>query len=107
MNSATLYLLTGGVMVVVGLYHLLGARSVFRKILAANVQGVGIFMILVALAAREPDAAPDPVPHAMVLTGIVVSVCATALALKLTCRLHLLTGGDELPESDEPDDGQR
>lgn len=106
MNSATLFLLTGGFLVVVGLYHLLGVPSVFRKILAANVLGAGIFMILIALAARQPDVAPDPMPHTMVLTGIVVSVCATAVALKLICRLHAITGDDELPERGEPSDGK-
>ena len=30
----------------------------------------------------------DPVPHAMVLTGIVVSVSVTALALILACRVQ-------------------
>ena len=47
---------------------------------------------------RRGAAAPDPVPQAMVLTGIVVAVAATALALALTRKLHALTGRLELPE---------
>ena len=104
--NATLYLMTGGILVVAGLYHVLSVPSTFRKVLAANILGAGIFMILIALAARQPGAATDPVPHAMVLTGIVVSVCATAVALKLICRLHALTGSDELPERDDPANGK-
>ena len=52
---------------------------------------------LVGLAQRSGLA--DPVPQAMVLTGIVVSVAATALALALARRLHKLTGAHTLPEA--------
>ncbi len=52
--------------------------------------GSGAFLVLVGLAQRAGMA--DPVPQAMVLTGIVVSVAATALALALARRLHKLSG---------------
>jgi multicomponent Na+:H+ antiporter subunit C len=58
--------------------------------------GSGIFLVLVGLAQRQN--VPDPVPQAMVLTGIVVAVAATALALALVRKLHSLTGLVELPE---------
>ena len=54
------------------------------------------FLVLVGLAQRNDVA--DPVPQAMVLTGIVVSVAATALALAMTRKYHALTGRLELPE---------
>ena len=50
--------------------------------------GTGVFMLLISIAYRGPDVAPDPIPHALVLTGIVVAVSATALALALVRRLH-------------------
>jgi multicomponent Na+:H+ antiporter subunit C len=49
--------------------------------------GVGIFMFLIALA-RKSESVFDPVPHAMVLTGIVIAVAGTALALNLMVRIH-------------------
>ena len=52
--------------------------------------------LIFALAQR--NGVPDPVPQAMVLTGIVVAVAATALALALTRKLHALTGRLDLPE---------
>ena len=55
--------------------------------LAINVCGAGVFLVFVALAYRGPGLAPDPVPHALVLTGIVVAVSATALAVALGRRL--------------------
>jgi len=50
--------------------------------------GAGVFMLLIAVAYRGPGLPPDPLPHALVLTGIVVAVSATALALALARRLH-------------------
>jgi multicomponent Na+:H+ antiporter subunit C len=49
--------------------------------------GAGVFHILVGIAYRGIEAPPDPVPHALVLTGIVVAVSATALALAFGKRL--------------------
>ena len=56
---------------------------------------IGVFMMLVALASRTTGIAtrPDPVPHAMVLTGIVVAVSATALGLALQPIGHLRARG--------------
>jgi len=60
--------------------------------------GSGVFLMLVALGGRTPGNVPDPVPHAMVITGIVVAVSATALALALVLRVQAATGRAELPE---------
>jgi len=38
------------------------------------------------------------VPHAMVITGIVVAVAATALALVLMLRVRVATGRSVLPD---------
>ena len=75
------------------LFFLLGAWSfishepLWRKLIALNIMGAGVFHVLVAVAYRGLDAPPDPVPHALVLTGIVVAVSATALALAFGRRL--------------------
>jgi multicomponent Na+:H+ antiporter subunit C len=44
-------------------------------------------MLLVAFA-WHPDGPPDPVPHALAITGIVVAVAATALGLVLIRRVR-------------------
>lgn len=102
MTALTLYMLCGAVLLVLGLFSLFTVSHLVRKILALNVMSAGVFMVLVSLGhpARDPAAAAsvDPVPHALVLTGIVVAVSATALALGLTCRYHADTGQTELPE---------
>jgi multicomponent Na+:H+ antiporter subunit C len=50
--------------------------------------GAGVFHVLIAVAYRGLDTNPDPVPHALVLTGIVVAVSATAMALTFGQRLE-------------------
>jgi len=99
-SLALLYGLAGIALVAMGLYAALAARHVLRRLLGLNVLGSGVFMMLVALASRTTDSAsrPDPVPHAMVLTGIVVAVSATALALALLRRMHAHDGSPRLPE---------
>jgi multicomponent Na+:H+ antiporter subunit C len=95
MTAELLYALTGAALFAVGVAGLILQVHLLRKILAFNVMGSGAFLVLVGLAQR--DGALDPVPQAMVLTGIVVAVAATALALALARRLLNLTGQMRLP----------
>jgi multicomponent Na+:H+ antiporter subunit C len=80
----------------------LGARSVLLhplhlgRIIAFNIAGLGLFLMFVAIAYRGPELPPDAVPHALVLTGIVVAVSATAFALTLARRIET--------SPDNPDD---
>lgn len=87
MSPWMLYALAGAALFSVGLGGLFTCEHVVRKILAANITASGAFLLLVAIARRVPSRVPDPVPHALVLTGIVVSVSATALALAIARRL--------------------
>ena len=93
MTAASLYALCGLALFGVGFYAVVVHVHRLRKVLAVNVMGSGVFLVLVALAYRTPNAPPDPVPHAMVLTGIVVAVSATAVALSLVRRIHGEPGG--------------
>ncbi len=102
MSLSSLYALVGSTLFSLGLYGLISSPHLVRKILAANIMGSGAFLTLVALAYGSPHASPDPVPHAMVLTGLVVAVSATALGLALACRVRETTGSPRLPE-DESD----
>jgi multicomponent Na+:H+ antiporter subunit C len=86
-DTAALYGLLGVVLAALGLRAALLQPELLRKVLALNVLGAGVFLILIATAYRGPNAAADAVPHALVLTGIVVAVSATALALALARRL--------------------
>jgi multicomponent Na+:H+ antiporter subunit C len=86
------YALIGAGLFSLGLYAVIVHAHLLRKILAINIMGSGVFLLLVALARRNLYALPDPVPHAMVITGIVVAVSATALALALMLKLAAESG---------------
>ena len=101
-GAATLYGLCAAALIGVGLFGLIVHPHPLRKILAFNVIGSGVF-VMFGVVARKGAAAGfggDPVPQALVITGIVVAFSATALALMLVLRLFQQTGRTTLA-SDE------
>lgn len=100
MSTVLLYAVTGLGLFCLGLYALIVQAHLLRKILALNIMGSGVFLLLTALARRAPDGLSDPVPQAMVITGIVVAVAATALGLVLMRRVVETTGQPRLPDPD-------
>ncbi|OEU49172.1 MAG: Na+/H+ antiporter subunit C [Desulfobulbaceae bacterium S3730MH12] len=97
MITTLIYSLTGLILFGMGFFTLIIHSHPLRKILAVNVMSTGVFLILVATAYIPlGEGEIDPVPHAMVLTGIVVSVSVTALALILACRIQE-TSNSSLP----------
>ena len=98
MSAALVYALTGAALFVFGVAGLMLQPHLLRKILAFNVMGSGVFLVLVGLGQRA--GIPDPVPQAMVLTGIVVAIAATALALALARQLLDLQGEMRLLEEE-------
>jgi multicomponent Na+:H+ antiporter subunit C len=93
-----LFAASGIALVVIGLAGVAAHRGLLRRTIALNFASSGVFLVLVGLARRADP--PDPVPHALVLTGVVVSVSATALLLALAVRLHGETGADRPPEDE-------
>jgi len=90
LETSTLYGLLGIILAALGLQAAILQQDAIRRILAINVLGVGVFLVFIATAYQGADTPPDAVPHALVLTGIVVAVAATALALGLQRRLEIL-----------------
>ncbi|MFP4349004.1 MAG: cation:proton antiporter subunit C [Thermodesulfobacteriota bacterium] len=88
MTTAGLYLATGLAVFVLGAVGLFWHSNLIRRALALNFMATGVFLFLVALGRRSTIPFADPVPHALVLTGIVVAVSTTALLLVLICRFH-------------------
>lgn len=97
MTTGLIFACVGAGLFVMGVAGVVLLDHLLRRILAFNLMGSGAFLVLVGLAHRAGVA--DPTPQAMVLTGIVVAVAATALALALVRRLFALTGTYTLPES--------
>jgi len=101
MSAVLLYAGSGVILFSIGLHAMLVRRHLLRKILAANIMGSGVFMVFIAVGARGEGASADPVPQAMVLTGIVVSLCFTAVAIVLAVRINKLTGCTTLAVDEE------
>ncbi len=81
MSTTLFWLVVGALLWLIGLHGLLTLRDALRRIIAINLMGSGVFLAMIALAARVVPS--DPVLVALVVTGLVVAVSATALALRL------------------------
>ena len=99
MDNATLYVLAAAILFGVGVYGLIVSVHLMRKLFAINIMGSSIFLLLVATAGPVAGR-PDPVPQALVLTGIVIAVSATAFGLALMVRLCQETGKATLGHDD-------
>ena len=95
----TVYALTGAMLIGLGLYGLIAGRAVLRRVVAFNVVGSGVFLMFGALGWHEGSA--DPVAQALIITGIVVALAASALAVGLVVALARATGRQTL-EDDSP-----
>jgi multicomponent Na+:H+ antiporter subunit C len=96
------YAIAGALIIGIALYTFIVERHLVRRLIAFNVMGSGTFLVLVGHAQHERGF--DPVPQALVLTGIVVAVASTALALLIIRRWSGATGSTHLPEDDRRDD---
>jgi multicomponent Na+:H+ antiporter subunit C len=98
MSAATLFGLCAAALVGLGVYGLIIRPEALRKILAFNLIGSGVFLLFGFIARRGAAAGMtgDPVPQALVITGIVVAFSATALAIALLLRLFHKTGQPSL-----------
>lgn len=104
----TLYGLCASGLVAIGLYGFAVQPDPLRRIISFNLIGAGVFLLF-GVAARRGAAAgflADPIPHAIVITGIVVAFAATALTVTLVVRFADTAAGrqkrNERPESGDP-----
>jgi multicomponent Na+:H+ antiporter subunit C len=98
MSTATVFGLCGALVAGLGLYGLIVNPQPLRKILAFNLLGSGVFLFFGVVARRGAAAGfgGDPVPQALVITGMVVAFSATALAVALVLRLFQASGSATL-----------
>jgi multicomponent Na+:H+ antiporter subunit C len=98
MTIVMIFGICAAALVGLGLYGLIVNPQPLRKILAINLLGSGVFLLFGVIARRGAAAGlgGDPVPQAMVITGIVVAFSATALAVALLLRLFDESGAATL-----------
>jgi multicomponent Na+:H+ antiporter subunit C len=93
----------------IGLYMLVAKSNLLKKLLGLNVMETAVFAFIVTAGMVEGGDPPilvagtrapfaSPIPQAMVLTGIVVAVSVTAVALALIVQIHAHYGTIEVDE---------
>ncbi len=96
MNGLDILALSASALVGLGIYGLLAARHLLRRVLAFNLVGSGLFLWFGAAGARG-GVGVDPIPQALIITGIVVALAASALGVALVAA-HARLSGPTLPE---------
>ncbi|WP_193106504.1 Na(+)/H(+) antiporter subunit C [Brachybacterium sp. FME24] len=110
MSVSLALLLTAGVFIACGVYLVL-ERTLTRVILGFVLLGNGVNLLFIVAAGppgnppfegtAEPETMTDPLPFAMVLTAIVISLGITAFGMALAYRAWQLFGHDEVPDDVE------
>ncbi|GAA4522577.1 Na(+)/H(+) antiporter subunit C [Brachybacterium paraconglomeratum] len=103
-------LLIAGVLISCGVYLML-ERTLSRIILGFVLLGNGVNVLFIIAAGKpglppfegsgDPAEMTDPLPFAMVLTAIVISLGITAFGMALAYRAWQLFGHDEVPDDVE------
>lgn len=100
--------LAAAILFVIGTFTVLTHPNLFKKLLGINIMEGAIFLTFVASGNIRGGVAPiratanaevvyiNPLPSALMLTGIVVSVSVTAFALALIVRLYRVYGTTDL-----------
>jgi len=94
------------ILFLIGLYAVIVKGNLIKKLMGLNIMETAVFAFVVATGivtggdapivghgARPPFA--NPLPHALILTGIVVALSTTALALSLIIRIYERHGSIE------------
>ena len=104
MSAAALFGFLACALIGVGLYGVIVNTHPLRRILSFNVIGSGVFLLFGAIARRGAalGMGGDPVPQALLITGIVVAFSATALAVALVLRLFEVSGGATIAADPPP-----
>ncbi|MEX2529979.1 MAG: cation:proton antiporter subunit C [Gemmatimonadota bacterium] len=100
------------VLFAIGLWTLLADPNLIKKLMGLNIMETAVFAFIVTAGMVEGGDAPilgadvvppfmSPISHALVLTGIVVAVSTTGVALALLLRIHREYGTLEMDELKE------
>ena len=88
MSTLLVFNLVAVALFAAGLRGVLLRKSVIAQIISINVCGCGLFLWMVTLAFRGNGESANALMHGLVLTGIVVAVSASALALAINSRIR-------------------
>lgn len=86
----------------IGLYGVFGKRNLVKKVIGLNILQTAIFLFFIEGATKlgatlpvidprlgtDPAAYVNPLPHVLILTGIVVAISTTGMALAFMISIH-------------------
>ena len=98
------------VLFVIGLYTVLTHPNLIKKIIGINIMETSVFLLFVSIGFVQGGRAPilnldgsasvyvNPLPSALILTGIVVAVSITVYGLSMIIQIYDAYGTIELDE---------
>lgn len=102
---ANIHFLGAVIIFVIGLYMVIAHPNLMKRIIGINVMSSAVFYFFVAIGnisgggvpivnpeALTPAALINPLPSALILTGIVISVSITVYALALMIKIYQAYG---------------
>lgn len=108
-------------LLMVGLYTMIAHRNLFKKLVGMTIFQTAVILFFMVMSVKrnatlpivpegplDPRAFMNPLPHALMLTAIVVAVATSGVALAILVRLHAVYGTleeDRLAEqiAEQPD----
>ncbi len=99
-------------LLVIGLYGILSKGNLIKQLIGLNILQAAVILFFILFSFKQGGTIPiwetgqslnatdyiNPLPHALMLTAIVVSVATTGLALLLIRRIHKHFGSLEEKE---------
>jgi multicomponent Na+:H+ antiporter subunit C len=94
------------VLLAIGLYGMLGKRNLLKKLIGMNIFQTAIFLFFIEGATKLGGSVPvidellgteaakyvNPLPHVLILTGIVVAISLTGVALAFLLVIYRAHG---------------
>ncbi len=98
----------------VGLFGLLTRKHIIKIFISIAIMETAIFLLFIGLTFKTDFIAPildnthldvatmnDPIPHAMILTAIVIGMAVLALGVSFAIEYFKLTGKTDIDEMNE------
>lgn len=90
------------ILILIGVYGLISQRNIIKLIISLNIFEIGLNIFIISIGYVKDGIAPiftqinnnsslnfvDPLPHALVLTAIVIGVGTTALGLVFARKMY-------------------
>lgn len=103
-------------LLMLGLYAMIAHRNFLKKFVGMTIFQTAIILFFLLLSVKrdatlpilvpgvaDPRAYMNPLPHALMLTAIVVMVATAGVALAILIRLHAVAGSLEEDRVDGPE----